>query len=180
MKQDRRWILLISCTIAMLGVTTSDAEDEGARMREDFKNPPLALNTIPLWHMNGRLTKEEITAQLKASRDISGFAGVAVLPVKHAEPKYLSEEYFERYRDILETSKTLGVSVVFYDDVGFPSGTAGGKMREQFPDHISSHLDKSESTVTGPKDWKRALPGGRFMGAVATRLQPCRRMSISA
>jgi hypothetical protein len=76
------------------------------------------MKTVPLWHMNGTMTRDGIAAQLKASRDVSGFAGVAVLPVKHTEPRYLTEDYFARYGDILETSKELGMSVVFYDDIG--------------------------------------------------------------
>ncbi len=144
-----------------------------------FKQPPLAMKTVPLWHMNGKMTREGIAAQLRASRDESGFAGVAVLPVKHTEPKYLTEDYFARYGDILETSKKLGMSVVFYDDIGFPSGTAGGRLKAQFPDAISSRLDMSESTVTGPTDWKKALPAGTSMGAVAMNTKSLERRDIS-
>ncbi len=158
---------------------TSGSADELTGIEKDFKDPPLALKTVPLWHMNGQLTTEEIVSQLKASRDSSGFSGVAVLPVRHTEPKYLTEDYFARYGDILETSRKLGMSVVFYDDVGFPSGTAGGKMKEQFPDDIASRLDNSESNVTGPKDWKKALPEGMFMGAVAMNAESLERRDIS-
>jgi len=146
---------------------------------ETFKNPPPALKTIPLWHMNGKMTREGIAAQLKASRDVSGFGGVAVLPVNHTEPRYLTEDYFARYGDILEISRELGMSVVFYDDIGFPSGTAGGRMKEQFPDHVSSHLDMSESDVTGPTAWNTALPTGTFMGAVAMNTKSLERRDIS-
>ena len=51
-----------------------------------FNTPPLALKSMPLWHLNGRLTQAEIAAQLQASRDTSGYAGVAVLPVKETVP----------------------------------------------------------------------------------------------
>jgi len=152
---------------------------EHAGIEKEFKDPPLRMKTIPLWHMNGQLTTEEIVSQLTASRDVSGFSGVAVLPVRHTEPKYLTEDYFNRYGDILEASKRLGMSVVFYDDVGFPSGTAGGKMKEHFPDDIASRLDRSESNVTGPADWKTALPEGTFMGAVAMNVESLERRDIS-
>ena len=131
---DRKWAVCACCVIAALGLAKRAPADELAMWKKDFKDPPLALKTIPLWHMNGKLTREEIASQLKASRDISGFAGVAVLPVRHTEPKYLTEDYFARYGDILEISKELGMSVVFYDDIGFPSGTAGGRMKAKFPD----------------------------------------------
>jgi hypothetical protein len=71
------------------------------------------------------------------------------------------------------------MSVVFYDDIGFPSGTAGGRMKERFPDHIASRLDMAESTVTGPKAWKTVLPEGIFMGAVAMNTGSLERRDIS-
>ncbi len=150
-----------------------------ADIEHDFKEPPLKYKTVPLWELNGKLTTKEIVSQLKASRDKSGFSGVAVLPVRHTEPEYLTEDYFARYGDILETSKKLGMSVVFYDDVDFPSGTAGGRMKAKFPADIASRLDKSESNVTGPKAWKKTLPAGIFMGAVAMNTQSLERRDIS-
>ncbi|MDD2598656.1 MAG: hypothetical protein PHO37_05480 [Kiritimatiellae bacterium] len=135
-------IKIISFVIlAVLGMTACASADKLSITEEGFKEPPLALKTTPLWHMNGEMTKEEITAQLKASRDLSGFAGVAVLPVKHTRPEYLTEGYFSRYGDILEASKELGMSVIFYDDVGFPSGTAGGRMKKQFPNDIAARKE---------------------------------------
>lgn len=177
---DQDWMLLTCFAIAVLSGATNAAPDELVGIEKDFKDPPTALKTVPLWHMNGQLTAEGIGSQLKASRDVSGFSGVAVLPVRKTRPEYLTDDYFARYGDILEASRTLGMSVVFYDDVGFPSGTAGGKMKEYFPDDIASRLDNAESIVTGPKDWKKTLPKGIFMGAVALNTESLERRDISA
>lgn len=150
-----------------------------ADIDRDFKEPPSALKSIPLWHLNDNLTTEEIVSQLKASHDISGFSGVAVLPVKETEPKYLTEDYFARYGDILEICQKLGMSVVLYDDVGFPSGSAGGQMKERFPNDVGHRLDKTEMDVEGPTDWTKTIPDGVFMGAVAMNLQSWERRDIS-
>jgi hypothetical protein len=172
----KRGLLAVSVT-CLLATTNGTADSNLAR---DFKSPPLALKSWPLWHLNGKLTTAEIAAQLKDSRDKSGFAGVAVLPVTATEPKYLSEEYFARYGDILETSKQLGMKVVFYDDVNFPSGSAGGLMAKRFPDDVICRLDNLETTLTGPQAWEQALPKGIFMGAVAMNMQSHERHDISA
>lgn len=171
--------IALTLIAAAVGMTTSVSADGPAGMEQDFRDPPLALKTVPLWHLNGRLTKKEIVSQLKASRDLSGFSGVAVLPVKHTEPKYLTDGYFARYGDILETSKELGMRVVLYDDVGFPSGTAGGRMKAKYPDDIASRLDMSETNVAGPTSWRKALPEGIFMGAVAMNAESLERRDIS-
>ena len=148
--------------------------------RADFVAPPLALKSQPLWHLNGTLTPEGIAEQLQDSRDKSGFAGVAVLPVTATEPPYLSEAYFERYGQILETCQRLGMKVIFYDDINYPSGTAGKRMPQRFPDHTACRLDKWELQVTGPLQWDEALPAGIFMGAVAMHGQDGERRDISA
>jgi hypothetical protein len=169
-----RGFLVAAISLAATGAGTADPN-----LARDFTNPPPALKSWPLWHMNGRLTTEEIAAQLKDSRDKSGFAGAAVLPVSATTPKYLSEEYFARYGDILETSKQLGMKVVFYDDIDFPSGSAGGLMAKRFPDDLTCRLDLAETTVVGPRAWEQTLPQGIFMGAVAMNLKSLERRDIS-
>lgn len=167
--------VLLNCACMADCVQATDSD-----LARDFKNPPFMLKSWPLWHMNGKLTTEEITKQLRASREQSGFAGVAVLPVTATEPKYLTEEYFARYGDILETCKQLGMKVVFYDDINFPSGSAGGLMARQFPDDTTCRLDNSETNITGPGAWETALPKGIFMGAVAMNMQTRERRDISS
>lgn len=177
MPSTRCYFPAVLATIALLANITGAAE---GNLERDFAHPPLALKSWPLWHLNGKLTTDEIAAQLKAARDQSGFAGVAVLPVNATEPKYLSEEYFGRYRDILETSRQLGLKVVFYDDINFPSGSAGGAMAKRFPDDVTCRLDLTETNVVGPRAWDDALPPGIFMGAVAMHAASLERRDISA
>jgi len=145
-----------------------------------FKNPPATLRPMPLWHINGTMTTAEIQSQLRDSRDKSGFGGVAVLPVSNTQPKYLSDDYFARYGDILSTARDLKMEVVFYDDTGFPSGSAGGKMQTLYPDDTMKRLDLTEMDVQGPTEYTQALPAGVFMGAVAMNTQTWQRVDITA
>ena len=57
-------------------------------------------------------------------------------------PEYLSESYFDRYRDILECSEQLGTEVILYDDVDFPSGVLGGRLKQEFPQYTQKRLSK--------------------------------------
>ena len=156
------------------------SEDSRADKGGDFKDPPAALRPMPLWHINGTMTTAEIEAQLRDSHDKSGFSGVAVLPVGNTLPKYLSDDYFARYGDILSTSRKLGMEVIFYDDTGFPSGSAGNKMKELFPESTMKRLDLVEEQVQGPADYSRALPEGTLMGVVAMNTQTWKRVDITA
>lgn len=166
---------LLAAALA-LGAAPARAADP---LERDFAKPPLALKSVPLWHLNGTLTQEGISAQLRAARDQSGFAGVAVLPVTRTAPRYLTDEYFARYGDILSTCRDLGMKVAFYDDINFPSGSAGGAMASRFPDDLACRLDQAATPVTGPLAWERELPAGIFMGAVAINRQTKQRRDLS-
>lgn len=176
MRQSVVLAVLSASVLSLLGESAPQVTD----WERDFRTPPLAFKSQPLWHMNAKLTREGITAQLQDSRDKSGFAGVAVLPVKETEPKYLTDDYFARYGDILETSRRLGLKVIFYDDIGYPSGSAGGLMGKRFPDDTICRLDNLEAEVAGPQAWEQPLTNGLFMGAVAMSRQTGERRDISA
>lgn len=155
-----------------------------------FRNPPSDLRPMPFWHINGELTPDGIRSQLRDSRDRSGFGGVAVLPVSGRKdrngrvgpgikPDYLSEDYFARYGDILDTARDLGMQVIFYDDINFPSGSAGGQMRKLYPGDCLKRLDKLEEDVTGPLAYSRDLPKDELMAAVAMNTQTLQRVDIT-
>ena len=152
----------------------------GSDLAQDFHDPPSSLRAMPFWHINGVLTTREIKAQMQASRDQSGFGGVAVLPVAETRPEYLSEAYFARYGDILKLARELGMEVIFYDDTGFPSGSAGGRLAKLFPDDTMKRLDLTEEEAEGPGQYVKALPGGALMGVVAMNVASRQRIDITA
>jgi putative intracellular protease/amidase len=170
-------LFFIAMLLAGVGYGQSPAD---ADWGDDFKNPPAALRPMPFWHLNGTLTTAEIKAQLRDSRDQSGFGGVAVLPVDKTRPAYLSDDYFARYADILKTARELGMEVILYDDTGFPSGSAGGELQQLFPDDTMKRLDMAEADVQGPVVCSRALPAGVLMGVVAMNAQTGQRLDITA
>ncbi len=162
-----------------LGLSTYAASTDS--LETSFQNPPSALRPMPFWHMNGTLTTAEIKAQMQATRDQSGFGGLAVLPVKETKPEYLSDDYFASYADILNTARELGMEVILYDDTGFPSGSAGGKLKELYPDDVMHRLDLAETDVTGPVDFSAAVPAdGKLVGVVAMNAKTFQRTDITA
>ena len=126
-------LLLISCQ--------SDS------LRDDFTNPPNKYRPMPFWHLNGHLTKEGVEKQIQEAKELSGFGGVTVLPVtagpQHPTglscpgmtPAFLSDEYFSRYMDMLEISKRQDTEIILYDDIDFPSGSAGGRLLKEYPQY---------------------------------------------
>ncbi len=130
-------------------------------LKKAFRNPSNEFRPQPFWHLNGALTDEHIERQLTEARDKAGFGGVAVLPVTAQphwrkgyicpgmSPEYLGEEYFKRYDNILEVSKRNGTEVILYDDIDFPSGSAGGRLQREYPQYTRKFLFKHEFAAHG-------------------------------
>ena len=159
--------------------------------KSEFANPSSQYRPVPLWHINGKLTTAEIEKQMDAAKSLSGFGGVTVLPVtagkQHPtgkptpgmEPPFLSKEYFSRYIDILEAAKKKGMQVILYDDVDFPSGSAGKLMKEQYPGDLLKYLEKTDTLVTGLATLNLNLRSEPVMSVVAMNVKTFERLNLS-
>ncbi|MDP6629426.1 MAG: glycosyl hydrolase [Kiritimatiellia bacterium] len=133
---------------------------------------------VVLWWLNGTLTREKIYEQLSYFKHVDGFGGIAPLTLFRfrgkTEPEYLSEGYFEFYQYILDTARELELTVVFYDDCDFPTGSAGGKIREECPQHLMKYLCRRTARNTteqkGLSDSISIAFDGKLMSAVARRV----------
>lgn len=80
-------------------------------------------------------------------------------------PAYLSKEYFDQLRMILSYSKENGRKVVFYDEVGYPSGIANHGTPDKLRRKV---LEKVEESYTGPIEIRKTIPeNGVLMAVVA-------------
>jgi len=128
---------------------------------------------------------------MEAAKTESGYGGVTVLPVSAGkqhptgkptpgmEPAFLSNDYFARYLDILEAAKKRGMQVILYDDIDFPSGSAGKLMKEKFPDDMLKYLEKSDMLVTGPTLLQLKLLDDPVMAVVAMNAKSLSRLNLS-
>ncbi|MHB1461743.1 MAG: glycosyl hydrolase [Armatimonadota bacterium] len=134
-----------------------------------FASPPSRLHTQPFWYLNENVTTRQIKEQLRASAQLSGFGGVAVIPTYGIQAeKFLSVDHLALYRVLLDEAHKLGLEVILYDDHSKPSGWAGGEIRAKFPEELTKRLDKIEIEITGPAQAVITdLPKGSLMGAVA-------------
>jgi hypothetical protein len=162
---------------ALLLLPTLQSPAQKINVNNDFKNPPAQYRPVPFWHLNGTLTTAEINKQVADAMKM-GFGGLTILPVTAGKqhptglpspgmsPAYLSEDYFALYADILKATKANGGKVILYDDVDFPSGTAGGKLKQLYPHAVRQNLVKTDTTITGGKQITLNLPKGTLMSLV--------------
>ncbi|WP_160150015.1 glycosyl hydrolase [Parabacteroides sp. Marseille-P3160] len=157
-------------TILALGMTMIACSSSQDGLKEKFKSPPNQYRPMPFWHLNGHLTTGKIEKEVTEAKTLSGFGGVTVLPVsprpQHPtgipcpgmSPAYLSDEYFERYSDILRISEKQGTQVILYDDIDFPSGSVGGRLQREYPEYTRKLIKKYEVDIIGEKRIKEQCP----------------------
>lgn len=155
-------------------------------LKQQFKNPPNEYKPMPFWHINGEMTTEGIRQQMTDAKELAGFSGVSVLPLAPKKngkggtlPKFLSEDYLNRFQDVLDVAEELEMQVILYDDNDFPSGMAGGKLGELFPEHTMKRLDKMEREVKGPIVFSDSIPGGKLLALVAMNSETLERVELS-
>lgn len=128
--------LLLCCGI--LGTDTGAAETD-VSLQQEFAAPPSEFRLVPIRH--GRHAPDQKCLDWLAERH----AGGAVLNVREhvvpglemcIGPKYLDDPIeFERLRNTMTRLKANGLKVWLYDELGYPSGNAGGRVLDGHPEY---------------------------------------------
>ena len=93
---------------------------------------------------------------------------------------YLSEEYFRFYRIAIEEGQRIGFpDSMIYDELGYPSGIAGGLFYTKYPELAEKSIEITETNVTGPASVQLAIPRPLYIGAVMMNLDNFNRIDIS-
>ena len=181
----------LSFIILFFSVMRLVAQNPVPDWKVSFANPPDQFRPVPFWHINGKLTTAEIEKQMEAAKSLSGFGGVTVLPVSagkqhptgkptpEMEPAFLSDEYFARYLDILEAAKKRGIQVILYDDIDFPSGSAGNRMKELYPNDMLKYLEKTDTLLTGAATLNLNLRNELVMSVMAMNVKTLECLNLS-
>ena len=108
----------------------------------EISEPPADFWPVFAWVWNGRATEDEISRQLRAML-ARGIRAVYVLPEPkefrpktmptQLEPDYLSPEFFRLVRFASDEAERLGMKMWLYDEGGWPSGSACGRVVRSEP-----------------------------------------------
>ena len=127
-------------------------------LEEGFDSPPDSARPQTWWHwMNGNVTKEGITADLEAMKQI-GLGGAEIFNADCGIPpgpvKFNSPEWHEMFIHAVHEADRLGLQLEAHNCAGWSS--SGG------PWNVASngmmHVVTSEMTVTGPTHFSGAVP----------------------
>lgn len=133
------------------------------KIKESFMFPPAEYSVAPFWSWNGEMKGEE-TARQMADFKAHGIMGAFAHPRKGMITEYLSEDYFDAWRDTLEAARKEGMKLYMYDENAWPTGTAGGLVQEADPS-VSCTLAKYRIVdAANPEFSGEVIYAGEYLG----------------
>ena len=140
-----------------------------ADVKKAWKTPPSEYGPEPYFSMNGAVTIESLKHDLDTMKSL-GFRAVTVQAGGGMTTTYLTPEYFAFFKQFAEEAKKRDMKVWIVDDIGYPSGFAGGLFMPSKDMHDLSMQALSlgqRYTVKGGETLKQAV-GANAVAAVAT------------
>ena len=82
---------------------------------------------LPFWSWNDKLEEQELREQIQNMKDIS-MSGFFMHARGGLLTEYCSEDWYNCVNICVDEAKKLGMEAWAYDENGWPSGFAGGKL----------------------------------------------------
>jgi hypothetical protein len=131
-----------------------------------FSNPDAFYRPGYIWFWNDRITRKNLRSQLKdmadhGAKSVWPFAWPNFRPLSNPtsmSPDYLSKEYFQLYKFMIQEANRLGMKAWLYDEGGWPSGGVCGRIVRENPALAQQSLARTEikpkrgETVNIPSD----------------------------
>ncbi len=105
-----------------------------AEVAAAWKNPPAEYGPEPYFGMNGGVTIESLAHDLDTMKSL-GFHAVTAQAGGGMSTTYLTPEYFAFFKQFVEEAKKRDMKVWIVDDIGYPSGFAGGIFAQNKDKH---------------------------------------------
>ena len=132
-----------------------------------FISPDLSFAPVYIWVWNDVCTREIIDTQLSEMQNL-GIRAFYILPEPkefrpnsmptNLEPEYLSDEYSELCAYAFEQGRKLGMNCWIYDEGGWPSGSACGKVIKNHPEFAKQVLRIYEHNYSEGEIYKKSEP----------------------
>ncbi len=109
------------------------------------KEHSIEHGSIPFWSWNDKLEPSELCRQIKNMHDLK-MAGFFMHARGGLETEYLSDEWYDVTKVCIEEAKKYGMEAWAYDENGWPSGFAGGKLLTD-PDNHTVYITNEYLSV---------------------------------
>ena len=109
---------------------------------DEVREHSIEYGSIPFWSWTDRLEEGELRRQIRNMHDME-MRGFFMHARGGLQTEYLSEEWYDCIRACIDEAKALGMEAWAYDENGWPSGFAGGKVLEN-PDYHAVFVERVE------------------------------------
>jgi len=127
-----------------------------AQVSATWRNPPPEYGPEPYFDMSGDVDQTEVERDLDAMKAL-GFRAVTPQAGVDMPFEYLSPEYFKFFKMLVTEAKKRDMRVWIVDDIGYPSGFAGGRFTREKPELRMQTLSAERIAVEGGRTLRRAL-----------------------
>ncbi len=94
---------------------------------ERFSDPEVSYRPHPFWSWNDKLEEGELRRQIRDMKE-SGQGGFFMHARDGLITPYMKEEWFDLIRACTDEAEKCGLEAWAYDELGWPSGSAGGDI----------------------------------------------------
>ncbi len=116
-----------------------------SKLTKDIRQNAIRYGSLPFWSWNDKLDPEELRRQIRNMKDMN-MRGFFMHARGGLETEYLSEDWYECIEACVDEAKKHGMEAWSYDENGWPSGFAGGKLLEDPDNHaVFVECDTTES-----------------------------------
>ncbi len=130
-----------------------------------FKNPDVLYAPVYVWCWNAEVSEEETIKQLDEMQRL-GIRAMYILPEPKSfrpshiptrlEPDYLTPAYFEAFLFAMREAEKRGMNMWLYDEGGWPSGGACGRVLMEHPEYARKSLASRQKTYAAGKIYEMA------------------------
>ena len=130
---------------------------------EKLKNPGNEYTVTYMWFWNVPITREKVDSELSEYVK-AGIRSIYIVPMPkdfspenlrtYMDPEYLSKEFFDLVEYTLRKCVKLGITPWIYDEGGWPSGGACGKVLAAHPETNKRVLRFTEYTCAKGEDYQ--------------------------
>lgn len=124
------------------------------RLLEDIGDPPKEYRSLPLWSWNDHLLSEELQWQIREMKD-KGIGGFFMHARGGLQTPYMNDEWMNCVRACVQEADNCDLEAWLYDEEGWPSGFAGGKVTDLGDKY---HIRWMESSVKRFREINREKP----------------------
>ena len=104
----------------------------------DVSKNAISHGGLPFWSWNDRLEEDELRRQIRNMHELE-MNGFFMHARGGLETEYMSDEWHRAIEVCIDEARRLGMEAWAYDENGWPSGFAGGKLLDD-PENFIRHL----------------------------------------